>query len=707
MKRLIKLSNILIFLFSLIFFLLVSKHSNISTSLLSTIPESKNKELIKNFEETKNSKILMLAVKGFDKDSLNKIKEIETKFEKIQYLELKKETKNSALQKHLEKYQPFLQELNKDKIESLNIKENLASLYKELTSSFIPIFINKSDPFNLYIKPISSNQTIKIKNSHLILEDFGYLSYFNIQSNDLDSYISIYKEVNLILKNYENVVAFSPIFYFVENSIAIKSEANNIISLALIILLALYILILKNINLLINSLVSLATSLMIAITLLTNIYSEVSIFVIVFGICISTIAIDYMFHHYLHNYYEEKLDINKEVFFGFITTISAFIIFSFTDFILIKQLSIFAIISLSISYLHFSFLYPRIKFNKKETFWIKTEFSLGKINKNHLLIFSLLIILLSSFFVKFDLNLRNLDYENIPLKNKEHFFMDRLSSKKSNINIMIEAKSINELIQRAKKIKDISKFAFIPLSSLVDIKSFEQEKNRLSFLEEFNGLINQEALKIGFRKEYFSSAYNINLEKPIYSLEKIKKYGIEVFKFDGKYITYALVDKNSFQQMSNIPYIKSLSIKELFENTMIDLIDELVILGVLALAIIILLIMIIAKEEKIQAFVFLTFPFAMFLLYGMFYGLNILHIFMMFIILSLSIDYAIYSSKSVGLNTKKAIIYSLLSTFAGFGVLIFTKTNSLFSIGIIATIGILSITILLIFLKEKNEYRNS
>ena len=51
-------------------------------------------------------------------------------------------------------------------------------------------------------------------------------------------------------------------------------------------------------------------------------------------------------------------------------------------------------------------------------------------------------------------------------------------------------------------------------------------------------------------------------------------------------------------------------------------------------------------------------------------------------------------------NSYEAILYSLLSTFAGFGVLIFSNVNALFSIGITATIGILAITLLLIILKR-------
>ncbi|NOR55887.1 MAG: hypothetical protein GQ531_06735, partial [Sulfurovum sp.] len=50
-------------------------------------------------------------------------------------------------------------------------------------------------------------------------------------------------------------------------------------------------------------------------------------------------------------------------------------------------------------------------------------------------------------------------------------------------------------------------------------------------------------------------------------------------------------------------------------------------------------------------------------------------------------------------RTKEAIAYSLISTFAGFGVLVFSQISALFSLGIVASIGLLSVFILLLFLK--------
>ena len=100
------------------------------------------------------------------------------------------------------------------------------------------------------------------------------------------------------------------------------------------------------------------------------------------------------------------------------------------------------------------------------------------------------------------------------------------------------------------------------------------------------------------------------------------------------------------------------------------------------------------------ALLFLLFPIAMVGIYAYFTAINILHIFMLFVILAIGIDYAIYLSKKNDALTKEAISYSLISTFAGFGVLIFSQINALYSMGIVATIGIVSIFILLIFVKS-------
>ena len=82
-------------------------------------------------------------------------------------------------------------------------------------------------------------------------------------------------------------------------------------------------------------------------------------------------------------------------------------------------------------------------------------------------------------------------------------------------------------------------------------------------------------------------------------------------------------------------------------------------------------------------------------------SVNILQLFMLFVIISLSIDYGIYmSQEGITNQSQKAIMFSLLSTFAGFGVLFFSSIGVLFYIGEVATLGLLAIFILLFMGKK-------
>ena len=190
-----------------------------------------------------------------------------------------------------------------------------------------------------------------------------------------------------------------------------------------------------------------------AILVVTQLYEEVSIFVIAFGVSISSISIDYMFHHYMHEHYSKQKRINKEVLYGFITTGLAFFILSFISFALIQQISIFALCSLFISYLHFAFLYPFIGFDTKKS--LQFNLPTFHIKPYVLFIASIITLFITVRYLEFDFNIKNLDFDNQPLKKKEAFFKNRLTSYQE-VPILISAKSIDQLIVHAKQVKRIT-----------------------------------------------------------------------------------------------------------------------------------------------------------------------------------------------------------------------------------------------------------
>ncbi|WP_309498412.1 hypothetical protein [Sulfurovum sp.] len=695
-----KYANFFIFIISLSVLIFLQSYTHLSTSLLAILPDGESKEMIKTFNKTQNSKVLLLAVKGLDSKVLEEIQQLEKELTALPLLDKKEMKANIKFQKHEEEYKLFSHKINEDTLSNLDVSKALEELYTEMTTSFFPVSIDKIDPFKLLND--SESVAIKLKNGHLVLGEYGYLTVFILNSSTLEEHKELYRQIHAVVDGKEGVKLFSPLFYYVENSQAITSDVNNIMLIALGVLLLLYLLILRNVSLLFNTLMTLATSAIVATIVLTRFYDEVSIFVFVFGISISTVAIDYMFHHYLHGYYDQKYSYNREVLFGFLTTVSAFFILSFTSFLLIKQIAIFSIVSLTASYLHFSFLYPRIGFKIFAAKENGSNTNLRFLNAKIFFVVSSIIIIISPLWVHFDLNLKNLDYDNKTLKQTEEFFSEQLDTHK-NMTFALKAESIDTLITHAQAIQQEVVSVHIPLASLLSRQSYEKNRAILKSMSLLKTTLDSEAEKIGFKKEYFKYAYDSQRPFIHYTQESIRSYGIDMVKVNGSYVTYGTVSKEKYQNVLAYDFVESLSIKERFEEYMRTSVDMLLKLGILALLVIILLLYYITKRAIIYAMIFLIFPTAMVSIYAYFTDINILHIFMLFVILSIGIDYAIYLSGKNDTLTKKAISYSLISTFAGLGVLVFSSVSALFSMGIVTTIGIVSIFVLLVFLKGVNH----
>lgn len=709
MFKAINYINVLIFSFFLLLVLNFDSFNKISTKLETIIPNSPKKELLKEFGKFESTKKIFLSHKGLDKNSLTKIKKLEKEILKIEGITLEKLSQNKTLQEYLTDYKIYKYGINHTSLNNLDINAQLQDTKNEMIKDSFSFRLNTQDPLNLF--NAISNTYPSTKNRHLILKDYGYLSIFKIDKsiNTIKEYETIYDHISKLTN--DRVKVFSPIFYFVENSREIKNDVNKIILLSSIILILLYVLILKNIKLLFNTLLTLGSSILLSLLVTTYIFQELSIFVLVFGISISTVGIDYMFHHYIHKYYQKNKTFNTDVFFGMITTVGAFCIISFISFDLIKQICYFAIVSLIFSYLQFSFIYPKIKFlGKTKTVKSKND-AIGfestlksnfHIKPVVITVISVVIIVFISLNIKFDFNLKNLDVQNIKLKKTEDFFNNKLNDEKR-VSVLLKANSIRELINNANELKSNYKDSYVPLDALISSKEFKKTKEELSKIN-FNKIkksLNLEATKLGFKKDFFAATYDFKDNTPNYDIALLKSFGLEVIQYNDSYLSYALIPLHNQDNIYKLGYIQPLSIKQMFEQKLITAYDELFILGSLTILFIFIMLLFICKKNYFKAINYILFPLAMVLILSTFIVFNILHLFMLFIILAIGIDFGIYvSSKHVTENTRKAVFYSLLSTFAGFGVLIFSNITALFSIGIIATIGILAIVFLLLTSKR-------
>jgi len=691
--------NIVLFALVGILFFFYQNSVHVSTNLLSFLPEGKSKEAFEIYSNFKNSKEVLIATEGFDKESLSKIKILEEKLLASDLLKLESSiTPNAKLIEYTKNNAFYLKNLNKEG--SVSIHETLKSLYEKMTNNPYYTTIDATDPLG-YFSPKEQRIPINIRDGHLALGDFGYLSVLSIKdtSNTIESYETIYNLVHQTLEGVQNVRVFSPTFYFVENSQKIQDDVTFLIVLSTVLLLVLYIFIIKNIYLLINTIATLATSALLSFLLIGMMWSEVSVFVLAFGNAIGTLAIDYMFHYYFYGHYEDKKRFNTSVFYGFLTTFGGFLIFAWVDFPLIQQVCVFAMISLVLSYLQFVFLFPLIGFKKAQPY-TKFHFSIP-LPYRAIALLSLLAIVLSVPFLHLDTNIKNLDYQNVSLMKEEKFFKDAIK-KEGFMPLLIEADSIDELIAHSNVIQKSFKNATAPLSYFFDKAFYEQRKQEIDALHvnEKKAQIEAEATKLGFREGFFKNAYDEALLHPNYqelSLDTLREMGFDVVFHEGKYYTYALVKNSDRNLVAKFTFASSIDAKEMFFNALEKIAHQLLLGGILAIAFIFFMLWMVCRKTLTLSANYVLLPTALILLLALTGGFTIAHIFMLFIMMLFGIDYGIYMSSEDSFKdgTRSAIFFSIIDTFAGFGVLIFSDIGALYAMGLVSCIATGAILVLL------------
>ena len=708
MKSLIKFSNFAIFGIALVLFFIIQPHHKISLELSSMLT-GEDKKFYELSEKFSYVKTFLVSVKGTDKKDLKKLIKIKKELSLHPEIKINNQINNKKLKKFKKEYSLYLNKLNYLTHDEVNIKNDLTKIYNKMVSSPFYFNINRADPLSI-IEQSNIHEQIKLKNGNLVLGDHGYLAVFTIESNtDEKSRMKIYDEIHDILDKYQDIEFFSSIFFYVENSKEIQKDVRIIIMTSMVLLGMLYLVILRNLYLFVNIATSLATSVIIGQIITTYIFPNTSIIALVFSTAVTSVSIDYMFHHYLHNYYNKKLGFNRSVFYGFLTTVTAFSLISFINFPLIQQISIFSIVSLTIAYIHFAFIYPHLGIKHKEPYSKEHYKPPFTIKGFKVILLSVLIILVSLFYIKFDFNIKNLDYQNKQLIKQEDFFRTNLNQNKKDA-ILITARDIKGVIKNCKIVKTIDPNATVPLASLL---SQDEYISKLQEIQKFNfdklkNNLNKISSEIGFKNNYFKHSYNNNLlypQYPNYSFKMIKEFGYDLVYDENQYITYAMVSPDKTEEILKLNFINSAQSKVLFENSLKKVFNELLLFGGLTLLLIVSILTMVTKKRFLQAFTYVLFPSALILCYGWLVPLNIMHIFMVFVILAIGIDYGIYMNEpTLSHNTTLAIIYSLISTFAGFGVLIISEINSLFSIGITAVMGIAGILFLLLFQKRVKRF---
>lgn len=675
--------------------------SHFSTNMLSIFPQNSYTVQLENASNLQSLNRLLVISKGSDGASKERLEKIAAQLQKLDGIEellFKVDSIHSPTASYLRGHYAERLDINSSKAEPLYIQERLQGLYKEMQSSFLFSGLNTSDPLELFSDPMQQKRA-RSKNGIALFNGEDYMLSATLKTGvaDVEGSQKLYDEVHTIVDGYgSDVTAFAPHFFTAENSAKIKSEVNLIITATMILLLLFYAFTLRDFKVLLLTSIALGSSLFVGLSAVTFLFNDVSIFTLAFGSGIAMMAVDYFFHYYFHGFYSRREKSRKKVFYAFLTTVSGFGILYFADFPLIRQLALFGIAALAFSYFQFSFLFASWQFEPKDERIRLRAISKGFVNSKIVLIVSLLLLGFAFSKLHFSGDLRQLDYQNDKLLTLQEEIKTGASEERA---VLVYGDSLDALLVKMEAVQQ-ENTSFRSLAKVnrseEGFDSYLQALKKIDF-NDLREVIEREATAIGFRKGTFSTAYafadNIHYAEP--DLVIAKQLGFETLQLDdGRWMSLAFIDASQSKRLSYDDGLVLLEASMLLQKGVEDVLDQLVLIAALTFGFITLLLAVLLKKRALVAMNYVLFPLAVIATTLAFLGsFSVMHLFALIIVMVAAIDYGIYMS-DVQEETDEAIYYAMLTTFAGFGIFVFSHIGALHHIGLVIALGIASTFIL-------------
>lgn len=173
----------------------------------------------------------------------------------------------------------------------------------------------------------------------------------------------------------------------------------------------------------------------------------------------------------------------------------------------------------------------------------------------------------------------------------------------------------------------------------------------------------------------------------------------KILQKDDKFYTKLNIDSNDLESIKDLDFVDTRSIKELSDEITSGIYKPMII--VLSIVIVIMVAIVFAVTRSLVSFSYTIAPLSIISLYFLTSEVNIMHLFSLLIIVVSSVDYGIYVEKEgENIKTLHAIIFSSITTIAGFGFLSFSNILALRSFGLTIAIGLIVILALLLFQKR-------
>lgn len=752
MRIWLKYCNIILCVIAAIFGIFVFPHNKITQEVLDLFPNNAQREIIDVYREFSSSRYVLVVSKGFDENSKNtlesflqraqslpnvattfthtKIPQALQDFITTHYIAFAYPRTNPPQVAYTPTYitthitqgvQTLLQTNNAQDTNHNNTHITQDSATQE--GSFNPY-----DPLDLFYLPPQEQQAF-------IAKDYGFLGIVELRSIESNAIQRTITDFESLAKDFPTIRYFSQNFMDSINLSLTLKETGFLLTFSSIVFILLYFVIIRIPMLTLNSIATLAFANIVAMFVVANVYPHVTIMALTFGMGISNIAIDYMMHHNFFGLYATKhRTFNYPVFYGYLTTIIGFATCLFIPFPLLAQLSLYAIVSLSISYGMFAFVYPRIGFKNPRFFPTLAKWRTLKIPVLWFFMLCAINTGIIATHLHTDFDLSKLGYYNKDLEIERDFFANAYDQDTS--HILLSHQNTQGLIALANTLQnalDSNNYnTIIPLSLFPDTKRLKTQETflqsptiqqNIATLQRVLPSIRTSILAhsspdthqaISALFDDMTKAYNFNKLQDLYNLTPamLDEMGFRIITHNGLLYYLANIHTQNLAfiqefakdtQIQNLGNIQTQSLQTLLSHITDSLyVPMFVVLGI-ALCAMLITIAISAKGAFLECAIFVLFPLSSALcVISLHTPLNILHLFGLLILVVVSVDYGIYATKEgLNLRTMHAIFFSAITTGVSFGILMLGNTKAIVSFGEVLFVGMMCILALLFLLKKK------
>ncbi|OUR99669.1 hypothetical protein A9Q84_01200 [Halobacteriovorax marinus] len=417
-----------------------------------------------------------------------------------------------------------------------------------------------------------------------------------------------------------------------------------------------------------------------------SIYGSIHGLTLSFGVGIVGLSLDYGIHALMG---ENSKRVWSSNLFGLLTTAIVFIVFYFSQVPLLKQMMLFSVIGLVVSFVATKIFVKKMK--------VRSDFKIGfGISKKFLLVAMIpLLCILSLPFIHLNFDFNRFDYIDSEAKPVRDWFYKSWSKDKLFFKLYKKT-AIDNLFLDFDKTRDIpinreSIASYLPNSAI-------QKKNYASWQELF--LLPKKQL-VSSEKLYapFFNNLDASMESPLKraSTPKYLKHLVN----EDSYISLWFSSKDSFGEQLKKRVEGIVSLSDIFLNFSKNISHELLILTPITLFSIFIILLI--RYRSLTHSLMCLFPFVFslglyLLVQRMFsFPISFMSIIGVFLIYGLSVDYGIFSTdyyKDADVykfDLNSCLFISWLSSIIGFLPLVLCSHNVLRDLGLAIVIGLVGI----------------